>query len=66
MTGRTDQRRIGGQVVIADRTLGRKHLAVEQKTVVAQIGGIVIIAVNQLCDERGAPIQRVDIPRERE
>lgn len=52
MTGRTDQRRIGGQVVIADRTLGRKHLAVEQKTVVAQIGGIVIIAVNQLCDER--------------
>ena len=52
MAGRTDQRRIGGQVVIADRTLGRKHLVVEKKTVVAQIGGIVIIAVNQLCDER--------------
>lgn len=51
MAGRTDQRCIGGQVVITDRALGRKHLAVEQKTVVAQIGGIVIIAVNQLCDE---------------
>ena len=64
MTGRTDQRRIGGQVVIADRTLGRKHSVVEQKTVVAQIGGIVIIAVNQLCDEIEAPIQRVNTPRE--
>ena len=64
MAGRTDQRCIGGQVVIADRTLGRKHLAVEKKTVVAQIGGIVIIAVNQLCDEIEAPIQRVDTPRE--
>ena len=64
MTGRTDQRRIGGQVVIADRALGRKHSVIEKKTVVAQIGGVVIIAVNQLCDERGAPIQRVDTPRE--
>lgn len=64
MAGRTDQRRIGGQVVIAERTLGRKHLVVEQKTVVAQIGGVVIIAVNQLCDEIEAPIQRVDTPRE--
>ena len=52
MAGRTDQRCIGGQVVITDRTLGRKHLVVEKKTVVAQIGGFVIIAVNQLCDER--------------
>ena len=64
MAGSTDQRRIGGQVVITDRALGRKHLAVEQKTVVAQIGGIVIIAVNQLCDEIEAPIQHVDTPRE--
>ena len=64
MTGRTDQRCIGGQVVITDPALGRKHLAVEQKTVVAQIGGIVIIAVNQLCDEIEAPIQRVDTHRE--
>ena len=64
MAGRTDQRRIGGQVVITDRALGRKHSVVEEKTVVAQIGGIVIIAVNQLCDEIEAPIQRVDTPRE--
>ena len=64
MAGRTDQRCIGGQVVITDRALGRKHSVVEQKTVVAQIGGVVIIAVNQLCDEIEAPIQRVDTPQE--
>ena len=64
MTGRTDQRRIGGQVVRTDRALGRKHSVGEEKTVVAQIGGIVIIAVNQLCDEIEAQIQRVDTLRE--